>query len=1359
MYTIRKILFFLLSLYSIELSALERNIRFINISNRDGLPNNTVNAICQDRRGFIWLGTDNGLCKYDGKNFKVFDTIDETWEISPSKRILEILEDREGGYLWILTTRGVRRFNTELEKFERLDNDSMVISSHAICQTSDGKIYIGAGDKMWQFKPQTDRIDPVLIYDRDIRGRITAMEETSDGYLWMGTKTDGLIKVNMEMNSIDRYRENDTMDKWLVSSRISSLYFDDASKVLWIGTEDQGVCCYDIRKKSFYLPEGIPGISVSAFCKDADGNMWIGSDTGVYIYDNNLRRVIAHLSKSHTDRTGLSDNFISVIMRDREDNILVGTTYGGIDVFSRTFRHFRYLEWGDGPDKLSGRTVRKIIPYSEDKLLIATEDGNLDLWDKNSMKIQSITLPSGESMNPYTLMIDSKDRLYIGSKFNGIYLYDMKTSGFKQFNTDKYPGLSVNNILALVEDNDGTIWVGTASGLAVYNEENDLFIPFDPTRFRKQSINFLMKDSAGDIWIATSDKGLFRYSSRRKARIQSYREFADANTSYVDDWVNYVYQDSRGYIWFSTNNTGLHCLDMKTRKLTNYTTNEFLPSNTIYSIIEDLSGDIWVSSDNGLSCFNVDEGYFTNYSESEGLPNRQFTNNSVYRDEDGLLYFGTINGLLSFHPDSLAVSSNVPQVEFTEFSAMGKRVMPVKDSTNRQSSVNENTIVLNHTQAKSFSLKYTVPTISHASSVFFSTKFARDGEWTYHGSDNYMSVTNLRPGEHILQVRASFNNRWTGEEPVNSVRLIIKPPFYASAIALLTYLCSLISIIITVYVLVRRNHREKARKVLEQLEKDKQDELHRMRMNFFTNISHQIRIPLSLILAPMESMINKDDGKNEDSHKMNLIYRNVVKMKMLIDELLQFSKIKSSSEKIKLRCSDAQKYIKDIADGFHLIAEEKNIRFEIDVESTGQEVWFSDKIIEKILFNLLSNAFKFTEKGTVSLISKIERQNELDTLFIEVRDTGIGIDKSELERIFDGYYQVEDNLNSGYKGFGIGLALTKELVKLHKGSISVDSKPGEGSCFRLSLGVDRSMFSADQLITDSVQNMNVPDYTFLLEDDVQFPSETESDTSAETDKSRILIIEDDAELLAYYGELFGEKYAVSLFRQGQDALKAIPEFNPDVIISDVMMPGINGFELTHHIKSDFRTSHIPIILLTAKTGLHNQLDGLESGADLYVEKPFHPSFLLGNVRNMIEGRKRMMAKYTMGEAKVDDLVSNERDKRFLNTVNESILNNLSNENYSIKDLTEAAAVSRTLLHMKLKALAGMSATEYINSVRIQESIKLLMQGYRVSEAAFACGFSSPNYYSRCFRKYVGKAPAEYILEMKNKEDNNKGQDL
>ncbi len=1317
------------------------DVRFVHLSNENGLPGNMVHKICQDHKGFIWLGTDNGLCKYDGNTVTVYDPSpqDDDRHGLPSKRILNLFEDSQRR-LWVMTARGVRYYDRSKDHFVALGNDSLSFGSRTICQTSDGTLYMDAGDKLRCYDSWANRIEPVLIDERDIRERFSAMVADPGDRLWIGTKTNGLVRVDLRLRTVERYRSNSSSRAWLCSNRITTLYRDRGGWI-WIGTEDKGWCCYDTGKDRFFIPDDFPEVCVFSFCEDAAGNMWIGSDKGLYIYDPRTRRTVAHQVKSYSDKNSLSDNSISTIFRDREDNILLGTHFGGVNIFPSLFRQFSYYDWGEGEAHLSGRIVRQIINDGDDNLWIATEDGNLNYLDRTTMRIRHTDVPGTEHMNPYSLLLDSRRRLWVGTKFNGLFRFSPTGKNFVRFTAEEYPGISVNNILSLIEDRDGTVWVGTASGLSVYDEKKEIFIQFDPQRFRKESIDHLMMDSSGNVWIATRQKGLHCYN-REKKRIRTINTASGPNTV-SDNYINYIFEDSKGNLWIGTNDGGLNRYNVDSRTFDWFTTRQYLPSNTVYSIIEDDNGNIWLSTDNGLSCYDTRGGVFTNYSTSEGLPNRQFNNNSVSKDSHGYLYFGTIDGMVSFHPDSLQVAGGEAKVEFTELRVLGKAIKPSEDSPLRENIESASTIRLNSAQAKSFSLSYTIPTISHASSLFFSTRLSGDQQWNFVGAQNQMNFANLPAGEYTLRIKASYNNRWQGNEPVSTIRIVVEPPVWRSGLAYAIYALAVLALAWQVYGYLHRRQRRRSQALMEKLEKESAEELNRLRMNFFTNISHQLRIPLSLIIGPLESMISKGQFTGDVERKMQQLSRNASKMKTQLDELLLFTKVKSGQGKIRVRQGDIQGFIYDIALGFRVLAEEKELELVIDVPRTGEQAWFSLTSVEKIVYNLLSNAFKYTERGSITIRSGIVERDGFKILQLSVADTGIGIDSLLQQKIFENYYQVNDYIRSRKSGFGIGLSLTKELAEQHQGRIWVESRVGAGSEFLVELGIGRDSFADDEVSPNRADEAFMDEYEFMpVESRKEAGPATESPAKRDK-KHTILVVEDEAELLRFYKEIFSGEYNVLTADNGEKGLKIAARHLPDVVVSDVMMPVMNGYELSAGLKNDIATSHINIVLLTAKTGREAQLEGYDAGADIYIEKPFHPSVLQKQIANLLTSREKLKKRYMSGQIGITDVASSKKDVGFLTTIDRIIKENISNEHLSVDDLTRQAAVSRTQLHTKLKALVGMSATQYINHIRLREATLHLISDKRVSEAAYATGFSSPSYFTRCFRKQYGISPVDY----------------
>lgn len=1321
------------------------DIRFTHLSNNDRLPSNTIHSICQDHKGFIWIGTENGLCRWDGYRMSTYDLSRENPENPLSKSILKVFADSQER-IWVITSRGLCFYDYRANRFSAPENDITSLSLCTIEESPQG-LYLGIKDILHLYNDKERRFEPILVHGREVRNRFTSLAIDSAGDIWAGTKTDGLIRINRDHSAVTHFHADEEMQNWLTSNQINTLYYSQDG-VLWIGTNNHGVCYYHIGRQQFYTLPELSDVCITAFCEDAEQNLWIGTNQGLYIYNPQLGSVVTHQVKDPSGPNSLNDNYITEIFRDRENNMLVGTMYGGINIQTYLFRQFTFYDWGEGDSYLSGRTVRQILPAGNGDIWIATEDGNLNRLVQSKNVIRKLLVPGKDNSNPYALIKDGKGRLWIGTTTNGLYCHSPQTGKFRQFTVDNYPGLSSNHILALLEDRDGCLWVGTTSGLVIYDETKDLFIQFDPYRFRKQNINDLMMDNLGNIWIATHSQGLFCYNKEQKKLHKFIFRDDQGRPVQSDKHINYVYQDSFHLLWISTNYDGLICYNPESSDFMTYTTQNHLPSNTVYSIIEDDSSNIWVSTDNGLSCYDRSSEIFINYSTSDGLPNKQFSNNSVYCDPDGYLYFGTINGMITFHPDSLRLSLNRASVVLTELRVLDKDavIYPSEECDLSDGS----RIRLKYSQAASFSVNYTVPSISHASSLFFATSFGSDTQWKYVGDQKSINFANLPPGEYQLKLKVSFNNRWDGNEPVTTVHIIVDPPFWRSTIMWCCYFAILVLSLFFGWRSLRIRQKRHTEQLAKDLEREKDMEIHRMQLNFFSNISHQLRIPLSLILGPLESMIDRGSFSGDTERRMRLMARNVIKMKNLIDELLYFTQIRNHQKALKLREGDILSFIHDITDGFLLLAEEKKIKFQINVPQSGPFVWFSPQDVEKIVFNLLSNAFKYTPEGQVSITSCLKTDSGFVTLHLSVEDTGIGIEAGKLDHIFEAYYQVNEWERTGQTGFGIGLALTRELVELHKGTIQVTSTPGQGSRFDVTLGVDKSLFPADILTNGKVDKIDIREYKFMAVKPENKP-DTDTKDSGHTKtaiKRTILIVEDESELLGFYTELFGKEFNVLQAHNGQEGLEIALKAIPDVIISDVMMPEMDGYELARQLKSQVATSHIQIILLTAKSGNEVQIESYKAGADFYLEKPFHPTALYEQVKNIIQSREKLIHRYMAGQVETAEIVSNDLDAKFLARIDSIIKKNLSNDKFSINDLTSDAGISRTQLHLKLKGIVGMSTTEYINDFRLKEAIVLMQAGYRVSEAAYSTGFSSPNYFSRLFRKKFGMSPVSYMEDLK-----------
>lgn len=1328
----------------------QRNIRFTHLTNDNGLPGNTIYSLCQDYKGFIWIGTKNGLCKYDGKSISIYEIEVEDAHRSSNALIRNVFEDKQKR-LWVVEQHSVNLYNRKKDRFNSIAFDSITSFCRIIHQANDGAIYLG-GAGVHVYNEQKNSFEPFFFNKEErITAFVTAITSDKKGQLWFGRMYGGLICVDTANGKLTRYKHNANNPNSLISDKIVALYTDKIGNV-WIGTEDRGLCFFDDTNKVFSTIDGFPKICVRSFSEDLDGNIWIGSENGIYIYFPQTK-TFTHYKQDYNDKYTLNDNAIYTIFKDQEDNMLVGTYFGGINIFPSTFRQFSYYDYGYSGRSLSGKAVREIIGDKNGNLWIATEDGGLNFFDKQKNRFEHFR-PTNEKNslsyhNVHSLLLDKKDNLWIGTYLGGLNKYELKSKKFTHYNVSDYPNLLTNNIFYLLEDNAGDIWIGTTNGLTVYNQEKDAFNQFEPEIIGSKSIDNLYEDSDGEIWIATRTHGVYRYN--KSLQVLQNLSYKPDGTGIPDNYVNYIFEDSNKNIWIGTHKGGLCRFDKTTESFDVYTINSGLPSNTIFGITESDSGNLWLSTNNGLSCLNIDTKNFTNYSVSEGLPNKQFNYNSVYKAPNGALYFGTINGMISFYPDNLQTIQNVAQVEFTDFKIFGKSIVPGEDKSPLEINIEEaREIHLNSEQAKSFTFEFTVPTISHPNSTFFAVKLNTDRDWSYIGIQNQLTYANLPEGEYTLNVKAAFNNKWTGEEPVKLIKIIIAPPFWRSNTAYIIYLALVAAILTGLYYFIKKRQQEKSLILSERMEKEKMKEINNLKINFFTNISHELRTPLSLILIPLQSFLDKNVFTPEIRPKMWLIANNAKRMSNLIDELMLFSKVETQQEKIRVKKGNLLSFIANICGGFQILAEEKGLAYDLKIDYSDENVWFAPVKVEKIIYNLLSNAFKYTENGSISVRAFYENKSGFRYLNLMVSDTGVGIAPEQKEKIFENYYQVNDFVKSAKTGFGIGLALVRELVLLHKGSIEVDSELEKGSTFSVKINVSAEAFIEDEISDKDADAQFMEDYKFLpIKQELHNDSNETIEKEISDKQYKLLIVEDNKELLNTYEELFSDTYTVITAENGKEGYAVAKKHLPDIIVSDVMMPEMNGFELSRKLKSRIETCHIPLVLLTAKTGEEAQLEGYNSGADLYVEKPFHPTLLQRQISNLIATKENQKKLFIANKIEITDISTNDRDKKLISDIEEAIIKNLDNKDFSLNYLLKEVGIGRTLLHVKLKNITGLSATEFINNIRLKESLKILATGKNVSEAAYATGFTSPNYYSRCFKKVFGFSPNEYVMKLNN----------
>jgi signal transduction histidine kinase/DNA-binding response OmpR family regulator len=710
------------------------------------------------------------------------------------------------------------------------------------------------------------------------------------------------------------------------------------------------------------------------------------------------------------------------------------------------------------------------------------------------------------------------------------------------------------------------------------------------------------------------------------------------------------------------------------------------------------------------------------------------------------LFFGTIDGLISFDPKELVMPQCHSKIEITDIKIMGNSITPNNPNSPIKGPVSDVTeITLSSEQAKFISFEFTLPTLIHSQNLSFAIKMLNtDQDWINLGAQRQVSFSNLPSGDYTFMVKVADNISWA-DSSVRSIRIKVLPPFWKSDLAYFLYFVIVLATVFYVNRHMAKKREEERVALKEKNEKERIKEINRIRLNFFTNISHELNTPLTLIISPIQNMLTQLSLSGEIKDKMLMIKRNAERMKHLIEELILLGKIETEEERVIVEEGYALRFILELGNGFRPWAELKNIHYSIDIKVSKFPVFFDSSKIEKIVFNLLSNAFKYTEpQGEVKLSAEYFTVNDIKMLRIKVVDTGKGIAEKDITKIFEKYYQINDHDKNS--GFGIGLNLVKQLVEAHKGTVKVNSELGKGSVFTVTINVDEHAYESYEKSNRKFDNELISSYQYLipevLEEELLPPGLT---VKNETSKPSLLIVEDNKDLLDFIGSIFEQDYHLKLCVDGKEAYAAALETSPDLIISDVMMPELDGLELCKLIKTSIETCHIPFIMLTAKVGEENVVEGYEYGADFYIKKPFNAAILLQQVKNILstqENQRNFFRENT--DSALNSTKVNVRDKKLLESINEKILEHLSEENYSIEHLTKDLSVSRTLLHTKLKSLVGLSATEYINRVKLKEGLRLLEEGNNISEVSYITGFASPSYFSRCFKKVYGRSPRDFM---------------
>lgn len=1358
----------------------QEEINFTALTTKDGLSSNTVNVILKDRYGLLWFGTEDGLDKFDGTNFKVYRHKPGDSTTLEANEVLSLHEDKSGN-LWIGTSGGsvslydrkkdafinypsgdapgllknnvVRAVRSDYlgniwvihyGGFDVLDPKTgktvkiplnpaglqSIPTDPALTGYEDSKhrMWIGTDNGLLRYDPATRILRSFYHSDHDpsslSNGKVMAIAEDSQGSIWIGT-SNGLSKYIAASDQFVTYRKTGA-NRWSLSSNnVNSIAVENDK--LWLGMED-GLNILDIKtgevRKAGFDYRNIHSLnapSVRTVYIDNQGIYWLGMvGGGINKFDKNLN-LFNFVKSNEFDERGLKASFVSSFAEDNAGNVLVGTEGGGLSLFNPATRLFRQL----------------------------------DLHAKGKS--------AGTRLNILSLKMTRKNELMIGTFSDGLFVFNPSTQSYQQFVQGNNPtDLNANDIFCIEEDRKGNIWVGMNGEGVNILKDNKVITRYTPNPQRPNDIILpingyirdIEEDSEGNIWIATHGGGI----AVLDPSTGKFTIYNTINGKLPNDKVQTLQEDQHGNIWAGTFGGGLAAFRKGTDQPVIFSEKEGLQNNAVYEILEDEKGLIWVSTNKGISSIDFATKKINNYTYHNGVQNNNFIPGSGIRLGSGELFFGGVEGFNYFNPANLKKNNNIPTALITDLRISNQSVNPSEDGPIKEHISVAKEIDLNYKQnfALSFvGLNYTSPVQNQ-----YAYKLEGfDKDWNYVGNTTTASYTNLDPGEYVFRVRASNNDGvWNNEGA--SIKIYVHPPFWRSTYAYILYALALLGLLFYLrYTGIRKIKRKhsleqiKLRAEQDRKEAERVHELDMLKLKFLTNLSHEFRTPISLILGPTEKLLTEQ--KNEQaSGQLNMIRRNAKRLLNLVNQLLDFRKMEEQELKLHAAEGELVSFIQDTCDSFKDISERKKIGFTFKTNIPQLHTSFDHDKMERILFNILSNAFKFTlEGGKIALeLSEMNKLTDPQTTWVslKVSDTGIGIPADKKEKIFDRFFQHPTTASILNQGSGIGLSITKEFIKMQGGEIEVESEPEKGTTFSIHLPFIRLNPSGTEtaLSSDPADVEENAETLVSRQQDQQFREMNPA--AGNTEMPLVLIVEDNEDFRFYLKDNLRLHYKIVEAADGKQGWHEALALHPQLIVSDINMPGMDGIELTKKIKSDKRTSHIPIILLTALTGEQEQLKGLGTGANDYITKPFNFEVLNVKIRNLLALNLTLKNTYTKQIKVLSPEVKIESDdEKLLKEVMIYLEENLTNSKLSVEELSRHVGMSRSTLYGKILELTGETPVEFIRSFKLDRAAVLLEKSEQnVAQIAYSVGFSTPNYFAKSFKAKFNILPSEFISKMR-----------
>lgn len=1339
----RNLIGFILLLICINLHALPLSFRHYKVEN--GLSENSVFCSLQDSKGYMWFGTKDGLNRFDGQNFKVFRHVPNDKNSIGNSFIRSLYEDKNKN-LWIGTEKGMYKYDHLMNTFHFFDAKTSAgqyldNSVNAITEDKSGNMWIACGNGLFYYNKNNHQLKRYIHNLKDPASISATIVNTvfcdSEGVIWAGTLDGGLSRYNPRNDKFINYAFIPSAGTFKVSVL---KILEDSQGNLALGTITEGLIFLDRKTgKSVQHPMGTSSDQIIYFrdvFEYSPGVYLVATEYGLIVYENTSSK-ITRIKSSTIVANSLSDNAVYSISKDREGGIWVGTYFGGVNYITpkpKAFELYMPLEYRNS---ISGKAVSQFCEDPSGNMWIGTEDGGLNYFDITNNTFKSYNHEPGRNSisysNVHCLQLDG-DNLWIGTFARGLNILNTKTGKFSFFTTSNDPtSLIDNNVFSIYKDLTGTIWVGTINGLCKYNRANNNFERISGNVITNQTFIYdIFQDNKGLLWFATYGQGLIRYNPQTREWKKYNTNPADKN-SIPHNKIISIYQDDKGRLWFGTEGGGFCQYLYESDIFKTYDVTKGLPNNVVYMIIADRDY-LWLTTNKGLVRFNPITENIKIFTKDDGLQGDQFNFKSGYKARNGKIYIGGINGFNAFNPEKMNENTYVPPVVMTNIQLFNKDI-PIgkKNSPLKQNISYTNEITLQHDHSfinfEFIALSYCAPD----KNMYAYKLEGFDDDWNYIGNEHKISYTNLPPGTYTLCIKGSNNDGVWNNDGVK-LKIKVLRPFYANFFAFVIYFILFVSAVYYIYKNIKKKQQREEQINLDKVHAEKEIELYNAKIDFFTNIAHEIRTPLSLIKAPLDYIIKKQKDSEFDDY-LQVMDRNTNRLMALVSQLLDFRKAEKDKYSVSFKRTNMNELLLSLYQSFKYSADSRSLELELKLPEKPFIAKADAECVTKIISNLLSNAIKHAKnKVTLSLIVTSEHA---DFYEIQVTDNGEGINAVESEKIFQPFYQIKKDKKQN-QGTGIGLALVRLLAEIHGGSIKVESKEHEFSCFSLNLPTNCQ--STDETSTESF----IPEQIIAPEilPEIQKPATNFQNSELPS----ILIVEDNEDLNQFLVKYFKNDYAVMSTVNGAEAVKVLEHFSPDLIVSDIVMPEMDGLELCQFVKTNTLYSHIPVVILTAKTDIKYKIEGLEHGADAYLEKPFAVEHLEAQIINLLENREKLRANFINSPlTSIKSISRNKADEAFLLEITNIIEANITNVDFSVDELAQELAMSRSNLYRKVKGVAGLTPNDFIRLVKLKKAVKLMNEGEkRINEICYLVGFNTASYFAKCFKLQFGILPKDFV---------------